>query len=69
MWVPGHCDIHGNKETDALPICQKSHLPRSELRILVGLKTGHIPLNKNIHNMGLIDEPICIACGMKGEGH
>jgi hypothetical protein len=34
---------------------------------LVGLITGHCPLNKHLHNMGLIDEPICIACGMEDE--
>jgi hypothetical protein len=33
----------------------------------VGLITGHCPLNKHMHNMGLIDEPICIACGMEDE--
>jgi hypothetical protein len=42
-------------------------LPRSKLRILVGLITGHCPLYKHLHNMGLIDEPICIACGMEDE--
>jgi hypothetical protein len=42
-------------------------LPRSKLRILVELITGHCPLNKHLHNMGLIDEPICIACGMEDE--
>jgi hypothetical protein len=42
-------------------------LPRSKLRILVGLITGHCPFNKHLHKMGLIDEPICIACGMKDE--
>jgi hypothetical protein len=40
-------------------------LPRPKLRILVGLITGHCSLNKHQHNMGLIDEPICIACGME----
>jgi hypothetical protein len=35
------------------------------LRILVGLITGHCPLNKHLHNMGLIDKPICIACWME----
>jgi hypothetical protein len=40
---------------------------RSKLRILVGLITGHCPLNKHLHNMGLIVEPICIACGMEDE--
>jgi hypothetical protein len=42
-------------------------LPRSKLRILVAPITGHCPLNKHLHNMGLIDEPICIACGMEDE--
>jgi hypothetical protein len=39
----------------------------SNFRILVGLITVHCPLNKHLHNMGLIDEPICIACGMEDE--
>jgi hypothetical protein len=42
-------------------------LPRSKLRIFVGLVTGHCPLNKHLHNMGLRDEPIYIACGMEDE--
>jgi hypothetical protein len=42
-------------------------LPSSKLRILVGRIPGHCPLNKHLHNMGLIDEPICIACGMEDE--
>jgi hypothetical protein len=33
----------------------------------MGLITRHGPLNKYLHNMGLIDEPIYIACGMEGE--
>jgi hypothetical protein len=42
-------------------------LPRFKLGILVGLITGHCPLNKHLHNMGLRDDPICIACGMEDE--
>jgi hypothetical protein len=42
-------------------------LPRSKLRILVGLITGHYPLNTHLHTTSLIDEPICIACGMEDE--
>jgi hypothetical protein len=42
-------------------------LPRSKLRILVGLITGHCPLNKHLHNMGLTDESICNASQMKDE--
>jgi hypothetical protein len=42
-------------------------LPRSKLKILVGLITGHCPINKHLHNMGLTDEPICIACEMEDE--
>jgi hypothetical protein len=37
------------------------------LRFAVRLITGHCPLNKHLHNMDLIDEPICIACGMEDE--
>jgi hypothetical protein len=33
----------------------------------VGLITRHCPLNKHLHHMGLIGEPICIACGMEDE--
>jgi hypothetical protein len=29
--------------------------------------TRHCPLNKHLHKMGLIDEPICITCGMADE--
>jgi hypothetical protein len=42
-------------------------LPRSKLRILVGLITGHWLLNKHLHNMNHVYDPICIACGMKDE--
>jgi hypothetical protein len=42
-------------------------LPRSKLRILVEFITGHYSSNKHLHNMCLIDEPICIACGMEDE--
>jgi hypothetical protein len=34
---------------------------------LVELITVHCPLNKHLHNMGLIDGPICIACEMEDE--
>jgi hypothetical protein len=34
---------------------------------LVGLITGHCPLNKHLHNMGLIDEPLSIASRMEDE--
>jgi hypothetical protein len=55
------------------PVAEKAHSrlekilteARSKLKILVGLITGHCPLNKRLHNMGLIDEPICIPCGME----
>jgi hypothetical protein len=33
----------------------------------VGLITGHCSLNKHLHNMGLMDEPIWIVCGMEDE--
>jgi hypothetical protein len=31
------------------------------------LDPRHCPLNKHLHNMSLIDEPICIACGKEDE--
>jgi hypothetical protein len=31
----------------------------------VGFIAGHCQLNKHLHNMGLIDESIYIACGME----
>jgi hypothetical protein len=37
------------------------------LRNLVGLINGHFPLNKHLHNTGLIDEPISIAGRMENE--
>jgi hypothetical protein len=33
----------------------------------VELITGNCPLNKHLHNMGLIDKLMCIACGMEDE--
>jgi hypothetical protein len=42
-------------------------LPRSKLVILMGLVTGQCPSKKHLHYMGLIDEAICIACGMEDE--
>jgi hypothetical protein len=39
----------------------------SKLRILVRLITGHCPLNKHLQSRSLIDEPICMACGMEDE--
>jgi hypothetical protein len=42
-------------------------LPRSKLRIWPGLITVKCPLNKDLHNMGLIDLPISIACGVEDE--
>jgi hypothetical protein len=118
VWVPGHCGIHRNEETDAharagssfalssAPLsvkrkerecllkahcalwslessCRQSRiwmkkpnlgltryllrLPSSKLRILVVLITGHCRLNKHLYNMGVSDEPICVACGMEDE--
>jgi hypothetical protein len=33
----------------------------------MGLITGHCPSIQHLQNMGLIDGPICIACGMEDE--
>jgi hypothetical protein len=42
-------------------------LLKSKLRMLVELITGNCPLNKHLHNIDLIDEPICIAYEMEDE--
>ncbi|XP_063542917.1 uncharacterized protein LOC134751438 [Cydia strobilella] len=36
--------------------------PRSQLRKIVGLITGHNTLNKHLHIMGKTDSPMCRAC-------
>jgi hypothetical protein len=46
----------GKKNTNPGLMRYLLSLPRSKLRILVGLITGNCPLNKYLHNMGLIDE-------------
>jgi hypothetical protein len=35
--------------------------------LVLSYRVRHCPLNKHLQNMGLIDEPICIAFGMKDE--
>jgi hypothetical protein len=43
------------------------NLPRSKLGVLIGLLTGHVRLNKHLHRMGLVSDPICVACGIEEE--
>jgi len=38
-------------------------LPRQELKILVGLLTGHITLNTDLTVMKIQEDPLCPACG------
>jgi ribonuclease HI len=37
-------------------------LPRKQLRIIVGLRTGHCPLNRHLQVMGIRQSPDCEAC-------
>ena len=42
-------------------------LPRRELKILVGLLTGHITLNRHLTVMKIQEDPLCPACGEQEE--
>jgi hypothetical protein len=43
------------------------NLPRSKLGVLIGLLIGHVRLNKHLHRMDLVSDPICAACGIEEE--
>jgi hypothetical protein len=43
------------------------NLPRTKLGVLIGLITGHVRLNKNLHKMGLLSDPTCTSCGIEEE--
>jgi hypothetical protein len=61
-YVPnfGHSEVllRMTDETPLLLAPRDKFVTLSKLRILVGLITGYCPLNKHLHNMGFIDEPI-----------
>ena len=38
-------------------------LPRKQLRLVVGVLTGHCTLNRHLHIMGIADDPTCRLCG------
>ena len=42
-------------------------LPRRELKILVGLLTCHITLNRHLTVMKIQEDPFCPACGEQEE--
>jgi len=42
-------------------------LPRRELKILVGLLTDHITLNRHLTVMKIQEDPLCPACGEQEE--
>lgn len=42
-------------------------LSRNNLRILVGLLTGHCRLNKHLHTLGVVDNPRCRGCNLEDE--
>jgi len=42
-------------------------LPRRELKILVGLLTGHITLNRHLTVMKIQEDPLCLAFGEQEE--
>ncbi len=42
-------------------------LPRSKLRPLVGLLTGHYLFNRHLFNIGVVDTPLCPLCNAEDE--
>ena len=43
------------------------HMPRHDLRLVVGVMIGHIALNRHLHLMGLVDSPLCERCNQEEE--
>ncbi len=43
------------------------HLSRKEIRVAVGLLTGHCTLNRHLSLIGVIDDPLCRGCKMTEE--
>ena len=42
-------------------------LSRRKLRALVGILTGHCPVNRHLNIMGLVNDPLCPFCGREEE--
>ena len=40
---------------------------RTQSRVVTGLLTGHNTLRRYLHLLGLLDSPLCRACGVKAE--
>ena len=55
--------IHG---PDKKLSCFALGLKRKQLRVLVGLLTGHIALNRHLTVMKVRTDPLCPACGEEG---
>ena len=47
--------------------CYALSVPRRELKILGGLLTGHITLNRHLTVMKIQADPLCSACGEQEE--
>jgi hypothetical protein len=43
------------------------NLPRTKLGVLIGLLTEHVRLNKHLHRVDLVSDPIFAACGIEEE--
>jgi hypothetical protein len=44
-----------------------SNLPRRHTSILMQLRTGHLPLNHHVHQIGKLGAPTCTSCGEDDE--
>ena len=47
--------------------CFAVGIERKQLRVLVGLLTGHIALNRHLSVMKIRTDPLCPACGEEEE--
>jgi hypothetical protein len=44
------------------------NLSRNQMRLVVGLETGHCHLRRHLHRLGIYkEEPVCRRCGMGEE--
>lgn len=77
-WLKDHTQTQAEKWWTSTPGCRQSkeampsldrkltkrllRLDRDGLRLVSGTITGHCPLNKHFHTLGITDSPLCRAC-------
>ena len=77
-WLKEHTQTQAEIWLTSVPGCRQSReampsldvkltklllrLDRNSLRLVAGTITGHCPLNKHFHTLGITDSPLCRAC-------